>query len=183
MTVLIKLSSTLKQFLHIIISKRKRETASDEEKRDEHRNKIARAMLALIIQDFNETNTIEWVLFAEINDKFSKEFVDRLVISISKNYEKIINNSIWEKLWLKVIQAELTALIANKIWEAVVSFKDVNIVINKWVFKAKMHIDNILNKFKARLVVREFSQMYDINYTNILLKLSNLTFYVYFWSS
>ena len=30
-----------------------------------------------------------------------------------------------------------------------------------------MHVDNTLNKFKVRLMIREFSQMYDINYTNI----------------
>ena len=30
-----------------------------------------------------------------------------------------------------------------------------------------MHIDDTLNKFKARLIIRKFSQMYDIDYTNI----------------
>ena len=29
-----------------------------------------------------------------------------------------------------------------------------------------MHIDDTLNKLKARLVVREFSQMYNIDYTD-----------------
>ena len=30
-----------------------------------------------------------------------------------------------------------------------------------------MYIDDTLNKFKARLVIRKFSQMYNIDYTNI----------------
>ena len=29
-----------------------------------------------------------------------------------------------------------------------------------------MHIDNTLNKLKTRLVIKEFSQMYNIDYTN-----------------
>ena len=166
MTVLIKSSSTFKQFLHVTISKQKK-VVSNEKKRDEHRDKIARIMLTLIIQDLHEINIIEWVQFAEVSNKFNKEFVDKLVICESENYKKTINNSIWEKLWLKVIQVELIALIANKIWEAVVFFKDVNIVINKWIFKTKIHINGTLNKFKARLVVRKFSQMYNIDYTKI----------------
>ena len=60
-------------------------------------------MLILIIQNFDEINTIEWALFVEISSKFNKKFVDKLVISISENYEKTINDLIWEKLWLKII--------------------------------------------------------------------------------
>ena len=81
----------------------KKKTASNEKKRNEHRDKIARIILILIIQNFDEANIIEWVLFIEVNNKFNKKFVDKLVISILKNYEKTINDSIWRKLWLKVI--------------------------------------------------------------------------------
>ena len=34
-----------------------------------------------------------------------------------------------------------------------------------------MHIDNTLNKFKAKLIIRKFFQMYDINYTNIFVSI------------
>ena len=34
-----------------------------------------------------------------------------------------------------------------------------------------MHIDDTLNKLKTRLVIKEFSQMYDINYTNIFVSI------------
>ena len=88
-------------------------------------------MLILIIQDFDKMNAIEWILFVEINKKFNKKFVDKFVISVSESYEKTINDLIWRKLWLKVIQIELTALIANETWEATVFSKDVNIIINK----------------------------------------------------
>ena len=36
------------------------------------------------------------------------------------------------------------------------------------MFKTKMHIDDILNRFKVEFIIKEFSQMYNINYMNIL---------------
>ena len=41
-----------------------------------------------------------------------------------------------------------------------------NIVTSKWVFKAKMYIDGTLDKLKARLVARGFSQMYGVDFTD-----------------
>ena len=48
-----------KQFLHVAILKRKRDDVTDEEERDEYRDKIARAMLALLAQDLNEIDNEE----------------------------------------------------------------------------------------------------------------------------
>ena len=42
----------------MIILKRKRKAALDEEKRNEHRDKITRIMLILIIQDFDKVYII-----------------------------------------------------------------------------------------------------------------------------
>ena len=38
---------------------------------------------------------------------------------------------------------------------------------NKWVFKVKLHDNDMFEKFKVKIVVKKFSQMYDIDYTNI----------------
>ena len=46
-------------------------------------------------------------------------------------------------------------------------FEKINIVTNKWIFKAKMHIDDNLKKLKAKLVVKNFSQVWKIDFTNI----------------
>jgi len=47
--------------------------------------------------------------------------------------------------------------------------RKVNIVISKWVFKLKLNINEFLNKLKARLVTRDFSQTYDVDYENIFV--------------
>ena len=81
------------QFLHVAIPKRKRDDVTDEEERDEHRDKIARAMLALLAQDLNETDNEEWAL-AAVAGKANKQFVDRLVIPVPESYEEAINNPV-----------------------------------------------------------------------------------------
>ena len=159
-------SPMVRRFLHVAIPKRKREDATDEEERDEHRDKIARAMMALLAQDLKDTETDEWALSAEAGNNANKQFIDKLVIPIPETYEEAINDPVWGKLWLEAIQNELTALIANGTWEVAVPPKDANIVTSKWVFKTKMHIDGTLDKLKARLVARGFSQMYGIDYTD-----------------
>ena len=65
----------------------------------------------------------------------------------------------------------MIVLIANETWKVIIFFKNVNIVINKWIFKIKMHINDTLNKFKMKFVIKRFSQTYDINYTNIFVSI------------
>ena len=52
LTSFTKSSRMIQQFLHVIISKRKR-NVTDEEKRDEHRNKVARVMMILLIENLD----------------------------------------------------------------------------------------------------------------------------------
>jgi len=42
-------------------------------------------------------------------------------------------------------------------------------MISKWVFKLKLNINEFLNKLKTRLVIRDFSQTYNVDYKNIFI--------------
>lgn len=53
---------------------------------------------------------------------------------------------------------------ANGTWKETVLSEGSNIITSKWVFKVKMNIDGTLDKFKARLVARGFSEVYGIDY-------------------
>ncbi len=77
-----------------------------------------------------------------------------------------MQNSVWEKLWKEVINAELVTLVINEIWQEEVSLKKINIITSKWVFKSKMYIDDSLDKLKTRLVIRDFFQIHEVDYKN-----------------
>ena len=101
---------------------------------------------------------------------FSADKKDSIIksdILMSIIYAEAVKDSIWEEMWKNVIYAKLTVLTANETWKETVSLRRVNIVINKWIFKLKLNINEFLNKLKARLVARDFSQTYDVDYENI----------------
>ena len=78
-------------------------------------------------------------------------------ISTSLIYVKAVKDSVWRVMWKNVIKTELIILAANDTWKEIISFKNVNIIISKWVFKLKLHINDTLNKLKTRVVTRDFS--------------------------
>lgn len=59
---------------------------------------------------------------------------------------------------------ELAALHHNKTWVLVPRPRGVNIVGSKWIFKTKHRPDGSVDKYKARLVARGFTQQLGIDY-------------------
>ncbi len=95
--------------------------------------------------------------------------VIRSDISTSVIYTEAVRDSIWKEMWKNVIYMKLTVLMTNETWEEIMSLRRINIVISKWVFKLKLNINEFLNKLKIRLVTRDFSQTYSVDYKNIFV--------------
>ena len=85
-------------------------------------------------------------------------------ISTPRSYREAVNDPVWGELWKEAVDTEINALISNKTWKEVVPPPKTNIVTCKWVFKVKLNIDGSLEKLKARLVARGFTQKYGIDY-------------------
>ena len=68
-------------------------------------------------------------------------------------------------MWKQAIDTEVEALVANGTWEEYVLPKGANLVSTKWVFTVKVKKDGTVERYKARLVARGFSQQYGIDYT------------------
>ena len=69
------------------------------------------------------------------------------------------------RLWKIAIMEQLNALIANSTWELVKRpSKDSNIITSKWVFKVKYTVSGLIDRYKARLVARGFTQVYGIDF-------------------
>lgn len=62
------------------------------------------------------------------------------------------------------MEAEFSALQHNDTWSLVPKPPGQNIISCKWVFKVKENPDGTVDKYKARLVARGFTQQYGIDY-------------------
>jgi hypothetical protein len=62
------------------------------------------------------------------------------------------------------MQEEIDVLMANRTWELIPRPSKCNIVTSKWVFRHKTRADGTLERYKARWVVRGFTQRPGIDF-------------------
>ena len=123
----------IKQFLWVEILKR--QWKNNDSDLDESATKMLKIMLTLTALETDDAQSI----------------------STSLIYVKAVKDSVWKKMWKNVIKTELTIFAVNSTWKEIISLKNVNIVISKWMFKSKLHINDTLNKLKTRVMTRDFS--------------------------
>lgn len=132
-------------------SLRKRKRGSESEGEGGNSQRI-KAMLALIAEDIHPESENE-------------EAYAAVSIPIPQTYRQAVGDKIYGKEWEAAIAAELSALQQNGTWEVMIPPPGSNLVTSKWVFTIKHKADGTLERFKARLVARGFSQSYGRDYT------------------
>ena len=86
--------------------------------------------------------------------------------------------------WKNVVLEEMNALKKNGTWEVVDLLFGKHPVGCKWVFIIKYKLDDSTERYKARLVAKDFTQTFGVDYTetfasiaklNVILVLDNYT--------
>jgi hypothetical protein len=80
------------------------------------------------------------------------------------SYEAAITHPTHGKQWEPALQEEYDSIIKSGTWELVPRPTNRDTVSWKWVFKAKKNEEGTIIRFKARLVVRGFTQVYGVDY-------------------
>lgn len=80
-----------------------------------------------------------------------------------QSYEQALTLPDAEK-WKEAINEEMKSLIQNKTWHLVDLPKNRRAISNRWVFKIKTKPNGDVDRYKARLVVKGFTQKYGIDY-------------------
>lgn len=78
-------------------------------------------------------------------------------------FEEALEGEDTEK-WSQAIKSKLDSLIENHTWTLVPRPKDINVISNRWVFKQKLDKDGKLDKYKALLVAKGYTQQHEIDY-------------------
>ncbi|CAJ2639700.1 unnamed protein product [Trifolium pratense] len=76
--------------------------------------------------------------------------------------------------WKNAMEEEMSMIQKNKTWELVDKPEDRNIIGVKWVFRTKLNADCSINKYKARLVVKGYAQIFGVDYSDTFAPVSRL---------
>lgn len=79
-----------------------------------------------------------------------------------------VNAALPDPNWRAAMQAEFDALTANQTWQLVPRPAGAHIVSDKWIFRHKFKEDDTLEWYKARWVVRGFTQRTGVEYGDTL---------------
>ncbi|KAG8491216.1 hypothetical protein CXB51_014346 [Gossypium anomalum] len=86
------------------------------------------------------------------------------------NYEEAARDMNWKR----AMEAELDMIQKNQTWDLVKRPEKKKVIGVRWVFRAKFNADGSLNKHKARLVVKGYSQQYGINFEETFAPVARL---------
>jgi hypothetical protein len=86
------------------------------------------------------------------------------------------------KIWENAMVEEMEALDKNVAWDLVELLIGINIIGNKWMFKKKLNVEGKVDKYKARLVEKGYSQGKGFDFSEIFSLVSKLTSIIFILS-
>ena len=103
----------------------------------------------------------EWEL-VDVED-FAMATVMEAAEGLNPTLAEAKRRSDWPK-WQEAMREEVRSLKANRTWKVVERPQDTNVVDCKWVLRIKKNAAGEIDKYKARLVTRGFTQIHGVDY-------------------
>ena len=93
----------------------------------------------------------------------NKSFVNQLsIVSIPNS----VQEALADKRWKAAMDEEMKSLQKNETWELVDRPAGKKLVGCRWIYTVKYQADGTIERFKARLVAKRYTQTYGIDYTD-----------------
>ena len=98
------------------------------------------------------------------------------ICQISKNHEpQTYKQAIKFPHWKQAIQDELTTMDLNNTWTITQLPPNKKPISCKWLFKLKLNSNGTVAKHKIRLVARDFTQQYGLDFQEIFSPVAKIT--------
>jgi hypothetical protein len=102
---------------------------------------------ANLVASATATSVSTWVLYSPSSEPFAFSDADQYAV------------------WHNAMCDEIAALRSNRTWSLVPFHSSMNVVGSRWVYRIKHHVDGSIERYKARLVARGFTQHEGIDYS------------------
>ena len=96
--------------------------------------------------------------------RLSKPFQAFVYSFDSITLPKTVDDALSSSSWRQAMEEELQALAQNHTWDLVPLPQGKHVVGNQWVYAVKEHSDGSLERYKARVVAKGFTQKYGLDY-------------------
>jgi hypothetical protein len=101
--------------------------------------------------------------------------------NIQKIYEpQVFKEAKGRPEWEKAMEVEHESLMKNQTWDLIALPLGKKSIGCKWVYKVKYKVDGTLDKYKAQLVAKGFSQREGIDYEETFAPKTNMSTFVLF---
>ncbi|KAM0011112.1 putative RNA-directed DNA polymerase [Helianthus debilis subsp. tardiflorus] len=107
-----------------------------------------------------------WMQDYDVGDGSLEEEADFALISSTQDPISFDQAS-KESKWMRAMESEIESIERNKTWELTELPKGSKSIGVKWVYKTKLNEKGEVDKYKARLVVKGYTQRYGVDYGEV----------------
>jgi hypothetical protein len=88
-----------------------------------------------------------------------------MVTCITESEPSSYEEAATQQVWREAMVEEYASIMQNDVWEVVPRPDGKSMISSKWLYKIKYAADGSIEKYKARFVVRGFSQREGVDYS------------------